>query len=175
MEQMAARILDAHRIMAISTVRPDGWPQTTIVGYANVGVLIYFLVSRSSQKFANIEKDDRISIAVGNEPDDLREIKAVYAGARASEVTDPKQREQAWELLMLRHPNLAEFELPDPSKAAMMRASCKYISILDFSKGVGHSDSLTVSGPGLASMDAASDDDWGYLPKVPDNWDVTPA
>lgn len=171
MEQMAAEILDTHRVMAISTVRPDGWPQTTIVGFANDGILVYFLISRSSQKFANIQKDDRVSIAVGNEPNDLREIKAVYAGAHASEVTDPKQRQEAWRLLMQRHPNLAEFELPDPANAAMMRAPCKYISILDFSKGVGHSDSLTVSVPGLAAMDPARDDDWGYLPKVAERSD----
>ena len=50
----AIRILDTHRSMAFSTVRPDGWPQTTIVGYANVGLPIYFLIFRSSQKFANI-------------------------------------------------------------------------------------------------------------------------
>ena len=29
----AIRILDGHRIMAIATNRPDGWPQATTVGY----------------------------------------------------------------------------------------------------------------------------------------------
>lgn len=43
-QQQAVQILDRHRIMAISTVRPDGWPQTTIVGYANDGLDIFFLV-----------------------------------------------------------------------------------------------------------------------------------
>ncbi|MCL6684473.1 pyridoxamine 5'-phosphate oxidase family protein [Sphingomonas alba] len=164
MEQMASEILDAHRIMAVSTLRPDGWPQTTVVGYANDGVLLYFLISRASQKFANIQRDDRISIAVATEPDDYHNIKAVYAGAHASEVTDPKQRQRAWELLMQRHPNLSEFDLPDAAKAAMMRAPCKYVSILDFTKGVGHTDNLVVSTPGLSIMEAAKDNDWGYLP-----------
>jgi len=48
MEAKAIDILDAHRTMAIATVRPDGWPQSTIVGYANDGFLIYFMVSRNS-------------------------------------------------------------------------------------------------------------------------------
>ena len=52
MEQKAIQILEGHRTMAIATVRPDGWPQTTIVGYANDGLLLYFLISRSSQKLA---------------------------------------------------------------------------------------------------------------------------
>ena len=144
MQQEAAQILNMHRIMSVSTVRPDGWPQTTIVGYANQGFTIYFLVSRASQKFANIQRDDRISIAVGEEPRDLREIKAVYAGAHAAEVTDPGERDHAWRLLMERHPNLADYVLPEPSEAAVMRAECKYVSVLDYSKGLGHSEALTI-------------------------------
>ena len=60
MEHPAVRILNANRIMSISTVRPDGWPQTTIVGYANRGFELLFMIYRSGQKFANIYKDDRV-------------------------------------------------------------------------------------------------------------------
>lgn len=143
MEQKAIGILGAHRIMAISTVRPDGWPQTTIVGYANDGLAIYFLILRTSQKFANILHDDRVSVAIGEEPRDLREAKAVFAGAKACEVTDPKQRKHAWQLLVERHPNLADFLLPESSEAAMMWADCRHVSIVDYSKGLGHSDEFT--------------------------------
>ena len=169
MEDKAVHILDSHRLMSIATVRPDGWPQNTVVGYANDGLLVYFLISRASQKFANIQKDDRIAIAVAAEPDDVRNIRALYAGAHASEVTDPDQRQHAWKLLTERHPNLAEFELPDRSRTAMMRALCKYLSILDFSQGLGHTDELTV-GAGIALMEPARTDDWGLSglkPKAP--------
>jgi len=164
MEQKAIDILDSQRIMAVATTRPDGWPQNTIVGYANDGLLLYFLISRTSQKFANIQHDDRISVAVGAEPNDFHRLKAVYAGAHASEVTDPKQRRNAWRLLMQRHPNLRDFELPDQTEAVMMRAPCMFVSILDYTKGLGHTDTLTVSGPGLAQMDPAREDNWGFLP-----------
>lgn len=169
MEDKAIRILDGNRLMAIATVRPDGWPQNTIVGYANDGLLIYFLVSRSSQKFANIERDGRVAIAVAPPPLDVRRIKAVYAGALASEVTDQRQRAEAWRLLTQRHPNLAAFELPAAEQSAMMRAMCKYVSILDFSEGLGHADELTV-GAGIAMMEPARSDDWGLAglkPKAP--------
>ena len=144
MLQPAIEILDAHRIMAISTVRPDGWPQTTMVGYANKGWTLYFAIFRSSQKFANIQNDDRISIAVYSEPRSLGEIKAVYAGAHASEVTDPQERELAWRLLTERHPNLAGIGPPEPSDEALMRATCKYVSVVDYSKGIGHTEAITV-------------------------------
>jgi nitroimidazol reductase NimA-like FMN-containing flavoprotein (pyridoxamine 5'-phosphate oxidase superfamily) len=60
MEQPAITILDANRIMTIATVRPDGWPQTTMVGYANEGWRVYFLIYRTSQKFENISRDNRV-------------------------------------------------------------------------------------------------------------------
>jgi nitroimidazol reductase NimA-like FMN-containing flavoprotein (pyridoxamine 5'-phosphate oxidase superfamily) len=144
MIQPAIEILNSHRMMAISTVRPDGWPQTTMVGYANQGWTAYFLIFRQSQKFTNIEKDDRVSIAVSAEPRSLGEIKAVYAGAHAAEVTDPAERESAWQLLLERHPNLFDFGMPDNEDTALMRAECKYVSVLDYSKGIGHAEALTV-------------------------------
>ena len=142
--QPAIEILDAHRTMAVSTVRPDGWPQTTIVGYANNGWTVYFLIFRSSQKFTNIQRDDRISIAIGGDPNYLSDIKAVYAGAHASEVTDANERTLAWTLLVQRHPNLADFGQPDQTETALMRAVCKYVSILDYSQGIGHTEEVTV-------------------------------
>lgn len=148
MLQPAIEILDNQRMMAISTVRPDGWPQTTIVGYANQGWRIYFAIFRSSQKFANIQRDDRVSIAVTSEPHSLGEIKAVYAGAHAAEVLDEKERLLAWQLLTERHPNLADFGPPGMSDEALMRADCKYVSMLDYSKGIGHTEALTVGETG---------------------------
>ena len=65
MEQPAITILNQNRIMTIATVRPDGWPQATIVGYANEGFRLYFLIYRTSQKFANIAHDDRARLPSG--------------------------------------------------------------------------------------------------------------
>ena len=144
MLQPAIEILDSHRQMAISSVRPDGWPQTTIVGYANDGWTLYFLIFRGSQKFANISRDDRVSIAVSSDAGSLGQIKAVYAGAQASEVTDDGERERAWQLLAQRHPNLEDFGVPSDAETALMRATCKHVSVLDYSKGIGHAEALTV-------------------------------
>jgi nitroimidazol reductase NimA-like FMN-containing flavoprotein (pyridoxamine 5'-phosphate oxidase superfamily) len=143
-QQPGIEILNAHRMMAISTVRPDGWPQTTIVGYANLGWTVYFAIFRSSQKFDNIAHDNRVSVAISGEPRSLGEIKAVYAGAHASEVTNEEERKLAWRLLAERHPNLADFGPPQESDEALMRAECRFVSVLDYSKGIGHIEELTV-------------------------------
>ena len=146
MHESAIRILGSKRIMAISTVRPDGWPQTTIVGYANAGFDIYFVIARSSQKFANIAHDARVSLAIGGEPRDVGDLKALFAGALAAEVTDLAEAEQAWRLLKGRHPNLAWLEIPEQSQTALMRARCKHVSVLDYSLGIGHSDVIHFDG-----------------------------
>jgi nitroimidazol reductase NimA-like FMN-containing flavoprotein (pyridoxamine 5'-phosphate oxidase superfamily) len=144
MEQPALKILNDNRIMSIATVRPDGWPQSTIVGYANEGWRLYFLVYRTSQKFENISHDDRISVSVGHEPRELRDIKAVYAGCHAREVADTKEKSHAWQLLAERHPNLTDLAPPQKDEVATMVAECRYVSVLDYSQGLGHAESLTV-------------------------------
>jgi nitroimidazol reductase NimA-like FMN-containing flavoprotein (pyridoxamine 5'-phosphate oxidase superfamily) len=147
MEQPALQILRDNRIMSIATVRPDGWPQSTIVGYANEGWRLYFLVYRTSQKFANISHDNRISVSVGHEPSELREIKAVYAGCNARELTDTKERSHAWQLLAERHPNLTDLAPPQKDEVATMIAECCHVSVLDYSQGLGHTESLTIEQP----------------------------
>ena len=161
MKDKAAGILDQNRVMAIATVRPDGWPQATMVSYANEEILIYFIISRHGHKFANIERDDRVSIVVGHDPDEPTAIKALSIAARASEISDAKQRERAVGLILDRHPGLAKLEPPARGHSAVMRAYPEVITILDYSRGFGHADVLTVS-PGGVEMTPARDDDWGF-------------
>jgi nitroimidazol reductase NimA-like FMN-containing flavoprotein (pyridoxamine 5'-phosphate oxidase superfamily) len=149
-EQPALRILNTNRIMAISTVRPDGWPQTTVVGYVNRGFEIFFLIFRSGQKYSNIAKDDRVSVAIAPEPDRLEDLKAVYAGGHASEILDAGERDEVWRLLLERDSNLAGFKMPEATKAAFMRLKCKYVSVLDFGEGIGHSEQLIIDEDGVA-------------------------
>ncbi len=162
MKDKAIDLLDQNRLMAISTVRPDGWPQCTMVGYANDDILLYFVISRLSQKFANIERDDRVSLVVGHDFHDPSTIKALSIAARASEVRDEKQRRHAIGLLLDRHPGLRRLEPPSPEHSAVLRANPEIITILDYSKGFGHADLLTVGPGGLTDMTAARDDDWGF-------------
>ena len=100
MEDKAIKILRESSFMAIATNRPDGWPQCTTVGYANEDLLIYFVISRTSQKFANIMRDDRVSIAVGRDVHNPTSIRGVSMAARASEVRDDDQRKRAIKLLL---------------------------------------------------------------------------
>ena len=148
--------------MAIATVRPDGWPQNTLVAYAHDALLIYFLVSRSSQKFDNIRRDQRVAIAIGKLEDDLHSQQALTLGAFASEVTDHHQRERAVDLLLDRHPSHRQFGRPDFARAAMMRAQPSVITILDYTQGLGHADEMTLGPSNIPDLSPARADNWGW-------------
>jgi hypothetical protein len=84
LEDIVIELLNGHRLMSISTKRPDGWPQTTLVGYVNDGFLLYRFGVRNSQKHANILRDPRVSIAIGSDVSDPHSIKALSLAERAS-------------------------------------------------------------------------------------------
>jgi nitroimidazol reductase NimA-like FMN-containing flavoprotein (pyridoxamine 5'-phosphate oxidase superfamily) len=61
------KLLDEHRIMTVATLRPDGWPHATTVGYLNEGLALYFAGGPESQKARNLAHDDRISLTVDHD------------------------------------------------------------------------------------------------------------
>jgi nitroimidazol reductase NimA-like FMN-containing flavoprotein (pyridoxamine 5'-phosphate oxidase superfamily) len=164
MEDDIIAILESNRLMAISTLMPNGWPQTTVVGYANDGLLIYFIVSLAGQKFANIRRDQRVAIAISRDYDDPCQIKELSIAAEASEVTDVDQREHAIEMLLERRPSMKKLERPNPATAAVMRAVMRIVTISDYTKGFGHADVVTLGPAGIIDMQAARPDDWGFAP-----------
>src|SRR5262250_955115 len=81
-------LLNEHRIMTIATLRPDGWPQATTVGYVNEGMTLWFLCGRESQKADNLARDNRVSITIDHDTPDLMAITGLSMAARAHRVTD---------------------------------------------------------------------------------------
>jgi len=137
-------LLDQHRLMTIATNRPDGWPQATTVGYVNDSLTIYFLCSPQSQKAANLARDSRVSLTIDHDVADPMAITGLSMAALAQAVTDQSEVAKALNLLVTRYPEYAAFSLPKPEEIAVYRVLPKVISVLDYSKGFGHSDLVTV-------------------------------
>jgi nitroimidazol reductase NimA-like FMN-containing flavoprotein (pyridoxamine 5'-phosphate oxidase superfamily) len=93
------RLLAQHRIMTVATVRPDGWPQATTVGYASEGLVLYFLCGRQSQKAVNIASDNRISLVIDHDTSDPMGIEGLAMAARAYAVTDPAEMAKVLDLM----------------------------------------------------------------------------
>ncbi len=157
-------LLDQHRIMTIATTRPDGWPQATIVGYANDGLILYCLVGRDSQKFANLQHDPRVSIAIGNDYPQPLQIKGVSIAAGVEVTDDGGEIDHATTLLLQRYPEYKVMPRPDPSQVAWLRITPQIVSILDYSKGFGHTDLVRVSEGDLAEFIESRRHHWASHP-----------
>lgn len=142
-------LLDENSTMTVATLRPDGWPQATIVGYAHDDLTLYFAVARTSQKLANIQHDPRISIAIGRRSIAIGEahhdrILGLSMAARAIEVTDPNEIERVNVLASRQYPDQVAFS-PREVSAAVMRASPSVISVIDLPMGPGQPDLVYVA------------------------------
>lgn len=143
MHRRIVDLLDSHRIMTIATLRPDGWPQATVVGYVNEGLTLYFLCGLDSQKAANIARDERVSITVASDPDDVMRITGLSMAARAHPVLDPAEAARIIALLPSRYPQQTvplPFPMPTPEQVRIVRVQPTVVSVLDYTQGFGHTD-----------------------------------
>lgn len=135
-------LLDQHRIMTVATLRPDGWPQATTVGYANEGLTLYFLCGRDSQKARNLARDDRLSLTIDHDTADLMAITGLSMAARAHAVDDRAEAEKVLRMLPLKYPEAQALpmKMPTPDEVRLFRVTPSVISVLDYSRGFGHTD-----------------------------------
>ena len=138
-------LLDQHRIMTVATLRPDGWPQATTVGYVNEGLTLYFLCGLDSQKAKNLARDDRISLTIDHDTPDVMTITGLSMAAHAHPVDDRAQAEKVLQMLPLKYPDAPPLpmKMPSPDEVRLFRVTPTVISVLDYSKGFGHTDLVT--------------------------------
>jgi hypothetical protein len=127
-------LLDECRVMAVATVRADGWPQTTLVGFVHDSLDLYFGVARDSQKLANINRDQRVSIALGQERSDR--IRGLSMAAMAHEIADIGEVARLNDLILDRYPGQVVFA-PREASVAVIHVKPWLISFIDQGKGPG--------------------------------------
>ena len=135
-------MLDRHRIMTIATLRPDGWPQATTVGYASEGLTLYFLCGLDSQKAANLARDDRVSLTIDHDTPQVMDITGLSMAAHATAVDDPAEASKVLRMLFLKYPEQTSLPGPMPTadQVKIFGVTPTVISVLDYSKGFGHTD-----------------------------------
>ena len=145
-EKKILSLLDEHRVMTLATLRPDGWPQATTVGYVNEGLTLYFLCGLQSQKAQNLAQDNRVSLTIDHDTANIMSITGLSMAARAFPVTDRAEAEKALRMLPSKYPEQTEplpLAMPKPGEVSIFRVEPVVISILDYSKGFGHTDLVT--------------------------------
>ena len=134
LKDLVLEIMDENRTLTIATLRSDGWPQATVVGFVHDGLTLYFAVSAASQKLENIRRDPRASIAIGH-PERGGAIRGLSIAARAAEVGDWHEIDRLNGLIRDRYPEAAVFA-PRDSHAAVVRVDPWLISVIDEASGL---------------------------------------
>lgn len=144
LRQKILALLDEHRIMTIATLRPDGWPQATTVGYVNEGMTLWFLCGLESQKAKNLAHDNRVSLTIDHDTPDIMAITGLSMAARAHRVTDRGEAEKVIRMLPMKYPDAPpstlQMKLPAPDEVALFRVEPRIISVLDYTQGFAHTD-----------------------------------
>lgn len=138
-------LLDQHRIMTVATLRPDGWPQATTVGYMNEGLTLYFLCATDSQKANNLARDDRVSITIDHDTSDLMAITGLSMAAHASVLDDRIEAEKVLQMFPGKYSDTPPLpiKMPNIDEIRLFQVTPIVISVLDYTKGFGHTDLVT--------------------------------
>jgi general stress protein 26 len=137
-------ILEGANDMTIATIRDDGYPQATTVSYVNDGLIVYFGCSVSSQKASNIARNHKVSLAINLPYSNWGEICGLSLGGTASRVTDPKEMEKVRKLVFKKFMQVAQYASSGSVDVAVFRVTPTVLSILDYRKGIGHTELIKV-------------------------------
>ena len=159
-------ILDSHRVMMIATNRRDGWPHATVVSYSNVGLVIYCIVRLNTQKHLNIARDPRVSVAIGDDCADPLQYKGLSLAGRATISEDRTEIEMVRGIVLARHPKYKQMMAPAPERIGVLRIMPEIVSIIDYSKGFGHSDKVRIVPDGPVEFIEAYRHHWAGLQAV---------
>ncbi len=151
--QLILELMAEHNVMTLATVRPDGWPQATTVAYANDGLTLYFACGPDSQKVANIHQCDKVSATIDRDNPDWNAIRGLSLGGSAEVLGDEEQVARAGRLLRAKFPEWAQMPEEEAGEIAFVKVTPKVISVLDYTRGFGHTELVEVTGKDLGSGD----------------------
>lgn len=124
---------------ALATLREDGWPQTTSVAYASEDLVLYVATGADAQKVRNIRRDPRVSLAIECGGLDWARLQGLSLAARARVIESTSERLHAARLIKKKFPALAEVGDPEHERGwAFLRIEPVVVSLIDYSKGFGH-------------------------------------
>lgn len=134
-------VIDNANDLTLATVRPDGYPQATTVSFAHDGLNLYVGIGKHSQKANNVRQNNKVSLTINLPYDDWREIKGLSMSALAEVMEDGAGVDTAKACLLKRFPQIAEWtDAPMAGEMAFLKITPQVISVLDYSKGFGHTE-----------------------------------
>jgi len=138
------QVLRSQHLMTLATIRPDGFPQATIVNYISDDLTICFATDAASQKVGNIKLNNKVSIAIANQTDDFYKLSGLSMAGLATRILEKELAEQLSVRLFQRLPQSKRFVPPDPRQLAVFSVSPVVVSLVDYASGFGTSHLLVL-------------------------------
>ncbi len=129
--------LKDHYNMSLATLRPDGYPQATTVGYANDGLTLYFACDRNGQKVRNLRRSSKVSLTINKDERNWKKITGLSMGATAKVLKRPADTRRALALLSRKYRDMKGLSAQDLAETVFVRVQPKVISVLDYRRGFG--------------------------------------
>lgn len=143
-EQFVLDVMESASDLTLATLRQDGYPQATTVSFAHDGLNLHVGIGKHSQKASNIRHNNKVSLTINLPYQDWRAIKGLSMSALAEIMEDSAAVASAKACLLTRFPQIAEWgEAALASEVAFLKITPQGISILDYSKGFGHTETVT--------------------------------
>lgn len=141
-------IMRATHDLTLATLRPDGYPQATVVSFVHDDLTLYAGIGLDSQKAHNIRQHNKVSATITPPYTDWQHIRALSLAGTATMVGDAEENAHAADLMLFRFPQLRQL-LPSTASnwpgAVFVRIDPLLISVLDYEQGFGHTELFAVA------------------------------
>jgi hypothetical protein len=149
--RLVQEILARGQEMSLATLRPDGYPQATTLNYASKGLTLYAAIGLGSQKAHNIQYCNKVSLTISPPARPGSEIQALSMGGLGSFVKGEELTSDVSGRLLQRYPQfrhvLSGTQGHPWGGIVFLRIDPQVVSLLDYTKGFGHTDLFTVEAP----------------------------
>jgi PPOX class probable F420-dependent enzyme len=143
LRKLIHEILEGETDLSLATIRPDGAPQANVVSYASEGMVLYFGTYAASQKIVNIRHSSRVALTITPAYEDWNHIRGLSISAVAEVLARPADVDHAVARLSEKFPVLWDAPaLEGPDAMAFVRLVPMHVSVLDYTRGFGHTDLL---------------------------------
>jgi uncharacterized protein YhbP (UPF0306 family) len=141
-EALKSKILEmlaSQHLMTLATIRPDGFPQATIVNYVHEDLVLYFATEATSQKAGNISLNNKVSAAIGGETQDLNKPHALSLSGVATRLMAKDAAAQSVLNLFRALPQSKRYVRTEADELAVFAIRPVAISLVDYTEGFGKS------------------------------------
>jgi hypothetical protein len=123
--------------MTLATLRPDGYPQASILNYIADDLILYFATDAASQKVANIRFNNKVSVAIAVETQDFYKLSGLSMTGVARRILEKEAADELSLRLFRRLPQSKRYVPQDPGQLALFAVTPVAISLIDYSAGFG--------------------------------------